>query len=79
MACVGSFAIGLTSSAFRMVAPLYATDIGLDVAGVAIFMSLGIIGGAIFQYPLGRNVRPLWAAAGFSCWPPRWPQLQDSS
>ncbi|MEM1201219.1 MAG: MFS transporter [Pseudomonadota bacterium] len=53
MACVGSFAIGLTSSAFRMVAPLYATDIGLDVAGVAIFMSLGIIGGALFQYPLG--------------------------
>ncbi|MEM7427146.1 MAG: MFS transporter [Pseudomonadota bacterium] len=53
MACVGSFAIGMTGSAFRLVAPLYATNVGLDVSGVAIFMSAGIIGGALFQYPLG--------------------------
>lgn len=53
MACIGAFAIGMTGSAFRLVAPLYATNVGLDVSGVAIFMSAGIIGGAIFQYPLG--------------------------
>ncbi len=53
IACIGSFAIGLTNSAFRLIAPLYATDIGLDISGIAIFMSAGIMGGALFQYPLG--------------------------
>ncbi len=53
MACIGSFAIGMTGSAFRLVAPLYATNVGLDVSGVAIFMSAGILGGALLQYPLG--------------------------
>lgn len=45
--------IGLTVGSFRTVAPLYASHIGLDTAGVAVFMSAGIVGGALFQMPLG--------------------------
>lgn len=53
LACMGCFAIGLTNSAFRLVGPVYATNIGLDVSGVAFFMSAGILGGAVLLYPLG--------------------------
>lgn len=53
LACVGCFAVGLTNSAVRLVGPLYATGMGLDITGVALFTSIGIIGGAIAQYPLG--------------------------
>lgn len=53
LACLGSLAIGLTNSAFRLVGPVYAQNIGLSVADVATFMSAGILGGAILQYPMG--------------------------
>jgi len=53
LACIGAFTIGLTNSAFRLVGPLYARDVGLDVTEIAIFMSAGILGGAALQYPLG--------------------------
>ncbi|MBB3064729.1 MFS transporter [Limibacillus halophilus] len=53
LASIGCVTIGLTNSAFRMVGPLYAQEMGLAVAQVATFMSLGIVGGAVTQYPLG--------------------------
>ncbi len=53
IACLGCISIGLTNSAFRLVGPLYAQNIGLSVTSVAAFMSAGIFGGAILQYPLG--------------------------
>ena len=53
MACIGCVSIGLTNSAFRLVGPLYGQEIGLDVAQVATFISAGIVGGAVLQYPLG--------------------------
>lgn len=54
VACVGCITLGLTNGAFRSIGgPLYAQGMGLDVDGVALFMSLGIFGGAISQYPLG--------------------------
>jgi MFS family permease len=53
LACIGAFTIGLTNSAFRLVGPLYAHDVGLNVTEVAIFMAAGILGGATLQYPLG--------------------------
>ncbi len=53
VACIGCLTIGLTNSAFRLIGPLYAKDMGLDVTGVAIFMSAGIVGGAVLQFPLG--------------------------
>ena len=53
LACLGCLTIGLTNSAFRLIGPLYAQDMGLDVTGVAIFMSAGIVGGAALQFPFG--------------------------
>jgi len=53
LACIGCIAIGLTGTAFRMIGPIYAQAIGMSVASVATFMSAGIIGGAVLQFPLG--------------------------
>ena len=53
MASIGVFAIGLTTSSFRNIGPVYASGIGLDVSGVATFMAAGIAGGTVLQYPLG--------------------------
>ncbi|MDD9908739.1 MAG: MFS transporter [Ahrensia sp.] len=53
LACLGCIAIGMTNSAFRFVGPLYAQDVGLSLASVATFISLGVVGGAVLQYPLG--------------------------
>ncbi len=53
IACMGCITIGLTTAAFRLVGPIYAQSIGLQLSGVATFMSAGIIGGAVLQYPLG--------------------------
>lgn len=53
LACIGCLTIGLTNSAFRLIGPLYAQEMGLDVTGVAIFMSAGIVGGAALQFPFG--------------------------
>ncbi len=54
MACLGCVTIGMTNSAFRLVGPIYAQEVGLTIAGVATFMSAGIFGGAVLQYPLGQ-------------------------
>lgn len=53
LACMGCVTIGLTNSAFRLIGPLYAREIGLGVTGIALFVSAGIIGGATLQYPFG--------------------------
>ncbi len=53
IACLGCIVIGMTNSSFRLVGPLFASRLGLDTANVAYFMSMGIIGGAVLQYPLG--------------------------
>ena len=54
VAIAGALLAGLTMGAFWGMAPVYATDIGLDKAGVAVFMSVAIIGGAVLQFPIGR-------------------------
>jgi MFS family permease len=53
LACIGIFSIGLTMSAFRLIGPLYARKVGLDIAGIALFMSAGIFGGGVMQMPIG--------------------------
>ncbi len=53
LACAGCLTLGLTNSAFRLIGPLYADAMGLDTAGVALFLSAGIVGGAALQFPLG--------------------------
>lgn len=53
LAVVGVVAVGLSMAAFRNIGPLYATEIGMSVTGIANFMSAGIVGGVLLQYPLG--------------------------
>ena len=53
MATVGIFAIGLTTSTFRILGPIYATGVGFELTGAAVFMAIGIAGGTALQYPLG--------------------------
>ena len=53
LACIGCIAVGVTNSAFRTLSPVYAEEIGMSVTDVVTFVSVGIIGGAIIQYPLG--------------------------
>ncbi|SME88122.1 Predicted arabinose efflux permease, MFS family [Tistlia consotensis] len=53
VACAGCITIGLTNGAFRTLGPVYAQGMGFDVNRIALFMSLGIAAGALFQFPLG--------------------------
>jgi MFS family permease len=53
LAVVGVIAIGLSMAAFRNIGPIYAEEIGMSITSIATFMSAGIIGGVVLQYPLG--------------------------
>lgn len=53
LAAIGCIAVGVTNSAFRTLSPVYAEQIGMTVTDVVTFVSVGIIGGALIQYPLG--------------------------
>ncbi|PHR22093.1 MAG: MFS transporter [Hoeflea sp.] len=53
LASAGAITVGLTTASFRSVGPLYAEGLGLQVGDIASFMSAGIIGGIVLQYPLG--------------------------
>lgn len=53
LGCIGCVAVGMTNSAFRTLSPVYAAEIGMSVTDVVTFVSVGIIGGALIQYPLG--------------------------
>ena len=53
LATIGCIVVGLTNSTFRFIGPLYAEGIGLSITAIATFMSLGIVGGVVLQYPLG--------------------------
>lgn len=56
---IGCVAVGLTNSAFRTLSPVYAEQIGMSVTDVVTFVTIGIIGGAMIQYPLG-HLSDLW-------------------
>ena len=51
---VGCFTNGMANGAVWSLVPVYAKGLGLSVAGIAIFVSVAIVGGAVVQYPLGR-------------------------
>jgi MFS family permease len=59
LGCIGCVAVGVTNSAFRTLSPVYAEEIGMSVADVVTFVAVGIIGGAVIQYPLGY-LSDLW-------------------
>lgn len=50
---VGALLAGLAMGAFYGLAPVYARHIGFDNNGVSTYMLLGILGGALMQWPLG--------------------------
>ena len=50
----GCIAVGLANGSFWSLGPSFAQQTGLDITGVAVFMSATVIAGAIGQVPLGR-------------------------
>jgi len=50
----GCGVVGLANGAFWSLGPLYATGEGLDLASLATFMGLTVLGGALAQWPFGR-------------------------
>jgi len=50
---VGCLAYGLAMGAYWGLAPVFAGQVGLDTDGIAIFMSLCILGGGLMQWPMG--------------------------
>jgi MFS family permease len=51
---IGSVFTGLITGAFWALAPIYAKDSGFSTFQMANFMSAVVLGGALFQIPLGR-------------------------
>jgi MFS family permease len=51
---IGCLAVGLANGSFWALAPVFAQDKGADTWGVAIFMSVAVIAGALGQWPLGQ-------------------------
>jgi MFS family permease len=54
LAAFGALLSGMVSGAFWGMGPVYALNIGFDEAGIALFMSGVIFGGALLQWPLGH-------------------------
>lgn len=52
---VGCLVVGLTNGSFWALGPTFALNSGMDVSGVAIFMSITVIAGAFGQFPIGRT------------------------
>ncbi len=53
LGAAGVLVAGLTSSAFRMVGPLYAQEISLTATQTGYFLATVMLGGALAQYPVG--------------------------
>lgn len=49
----GCFAVGLANGAFWTFGPVFAQGAGFDTAGVGLYMSAVVLGGALAQWPLG--------------------------
>ncbi len=71
LASIGCVVIGMTNSAFRLIGPVYARDLGFSDTGIANFISASIIGAAVMQYPFGwwsdrhgRRIVLLFASIG---------------
>lgn len=54
LAAAGAALSGLAMGAFWSMTPIYAIQLGYDISGVAMLMSLTIVGGVILQLPIGR-------------------------
>ncbi len=54
LGAVATVVNGLTQGAFFSLGAVYATSIGMNVGGVAIFMAAVTLGGSLLQWPIGR-------------------------
>ena len=54
VAMVGAFFGGLVTGGFWALGPVVASANGLDKEQIGIFMAVTILGGTVFQYPVGR-------------------------
>lgn len=50
----GCFTAGLVNGIILGMSAVYARRIGLDVAGISLFIAAIMIGGAVFQWPVGK-------------------------
>jgi MFS family permease len=50
----GVLTVGLANGAFWALGPIFAQQSGMDTTGIALFMSVTVIAGALGQWPLGR-------------------------
>jgi MFS family permease len=53
-AVIGTLLAGLIASAWGGLGPVYATQLGLSTIEGATMLAIAMVGGAVFQYPLGR-------------------------
>lgn len=70
----GAIGSGLLNGAFYGMGAVYAQAVGLSDVGVAMFMAATILGGAVFQWPVGhysdshdRRYVMLWICVGSAC------------
>ncbi|WP_430009045.1 MFS transporter [Methylophaga lonarensis] len=54
LAVAASAFSGLAMGAFWSMTPIYAAGVGFDTGGIAMIMSVAILGGAALQIPIGR-------------------------
>lgn len=71
LASIGCIVVGMSNTVFRALGPNYTHGLGFSLSESATFISVGIIGGVLLQYPLGalsdrrdRRLGILLAAAG---------------
>ncbi|MBR9842354.1 MAG: MFS transporter [Rhodobacteraceae bacterium] len=76
LAAAGVVVAALSSASFRMIGPVYGTQVGLGTDQIAWFLAAFVLGGALAQYPVGwladkydRRWVLIWlsAAAVLSC------------
>jgi MFS family permease len=53
-AAMAAFVSGLVSGSFYSLGAVYGRQVGLEVGAVSLMIAAGILGGAFFQFPLGR-------------------------
>ena len=54
LAAVGCIAVGMTSTVYRSLGPVYCLQLGFDTIATAWFLAASIISGAVLQYPFGH-------------------------
>ena len=53
LAAAGVVVAALSGASFRMVGPIYGTEVGLAIGQIAWFLASFVLGGALAQYPVG--------------------------